>query len=125
MDTSFLNAAALHNENSFSKARYTVFGLGDSPDPKTLIITPNPGRTLLDVRLEQLGGEYFIELGLGDDQDIDGPETGYKIWEPKVWKTLGIDSVQVTEVGPEPITNEHIKAASETFVVPSRKVWRT
>jgi hypothetical protein len=52
------------------------------------------------------------ELGLGDDQDADGAETGYKVWEPLVWKALGVASVEAHEAEPEPITNEHIKAAS-------------
>ncbi|KAF8141666.1 hypothetical protein EV363DRAFT_1443572 [Boletus edulis] len=110
-----LNAAALRNEKPFSKLRYTVLGLGDShywPRPEDAHYYNKPGKDL-DLRLEQLGGERFVDLGLGDDQDADGPETGYKIWEPKVWKALGVDSVQVTEAEPEPITNEHIKAASE------------
>lgn len=110
-----LNAAALRNEKPFSKLRYTVFGLGDShywPRPEDAHYYNKPGKDL-DLRLEQLGGERFVDLGLGDDQDADGPQTGYKIWEPKLWKALGVDSVQVTEAEPEPITNEHIKAASE------------
>lgn len=110
-----LNAAALRNETPFSKLRYTVFGLGDShywPRPEDAHYYNKPGKDL-DLRLEQLGGERFVDLGLGDDQDADGPETGYKVWEHKVWKALGVDSVQVTEAEPEPITNEHIKAASE------------
>jgi sulfite reductase (NADPH) hemoprotein beta-component len=110
-----LNAAALRNENPFSKLRYAVFGLGDShywPRPEDAHYYNKPSKDL-DSRLEQLGGERFADLGLGDDQDADGPETGYKVWEPKVWKALGVDSIQVTEAEPEPITNEHIKAASE------------
>jgi sulfite reductase (NADPH) hemoprotein beta-component len=110
-----LNAAALRNEKPFSKLQYTVFGLGDShywPRPEDAHYYNKPGKDL-DLRLEQLGGERFVDLGLGDDQDADGPETGYKVWQPKVWKALGVDSVQVTEAEPEPITNEHIKAASE------------
>ena len=110
-----LNAAALRNERPFSKLQYTVFALGDShywPRPEDAHYYNKPGKDL-DLRLEQLGGERFVDLGLGDDQDADGPETGYKVWQPKVWKALGVDSVQVTEAEPEPITNEHIKAASE------------
>jgi len=57
--------------------------------------------------------EGFVELGLGDDQDADGPETGYRPWEPKLWKALGVDNIEVTEAEPEAITNEHIKAASQ------------
>ena len=51
-------------------------------------------------------------LGLGDDQHADGAQTGYKLWEPTLWKAMGVDNVEVTEKEPEPITNEHIKIAS-------------
>ena len=54
-----------------------------------------------------------MKLVLGDDQNADGPETGYTFWEPKIWKALGIDNVEVQEAEPEPITNEHIEAASQ------------
>ena len=64
------------------------------------------------MKLAALGGERFAELGLGDDQDADGTETGYKVWEPRIWKALGVDSIEIHEAEPEPITNEHIKAAS-------------
>lgn len=108
------NAAAGRGDRPFSKLRYAVFGLGDShywPRPEDAHFYNRPGKDL-DSRLEQLGGERFAPLGLGDDQDADGPETGYKVWEPLIWKALGVDSIQVLEAEPDPITNEHIKVAS-------------
>jgi sulfite reductase (NADPH) hemoprotein beta-component len=33
----------------------------------------------------------MVPLGLGDDQDPDGPQTAYKAWEPQMWKALGVD----------------------------------
>ncbi|KAF6753030.1 sulfite reductase subunit beta [Ephemerocybe angulata] len=109
-----LNAAALRGDKPFSTLKFTVFGMGDShywPRPEDAHYYNKPAKEL-DVRLEKLGGERVADLGLGDDQDADGTETGYKVWEPKVWKAMGVDSVEVTEAEPEPITNEHIKAAS-------------
>ncbi|KAH7926436.1 sulphite reductase hemo protein, beta subunit [Leucogyrophana mollusca] len=109
-----LNAAANRGEKPFSKLRFSVFGLGDShywPRPEDAHYYNKPCKDL-DARLEQLGGQRFADLGLGDDQDADGPETGYKVWEPLIWKTFGVDSVEVQEAEPDPITNEHIKAAS-------------
>ncbi|KAI0255867.1 sulfite reductase subunit beta [Lactifluus subvellereus] len=94
--------------------KYSVFGMGDShywPRPEDVHYYNKPGKDL-DAKLAALGGERFVELGLGDDQDADGAETGYKTWEPRIWKALGVDSVEVHEDEPEPITNEHIKAAS-------------
>ncbi|KXN81529.1 Sulfite reductase [NADPH] subunit beta [Leucoagaricus sp. SymC.cos] len=109
-----LHAAATRGDKLFSKLKFTVFGMGDShywPRPEDAHYYNKPGKDL-DARLERLGGERIVNLGLGDDQDADGPETGYKIWEPLLWKNLGVDSVEITEAEPEPITNEHIKAAS-------------
>jgi len=109
-----LNAAIACGDKIFSTLRYAVFGMGDShywPRPEDAHYYNKPGKDL-DARIEKLGGERVVALGLGDDQDEDGPQTGYKIWEPLLWKALGVDAIEVTEAEPEPITNEHIKAAS-------------
>ncbi|KAJ7197260.1 hypothetical protein GGX14DRAFT_472042 [Mycena pura] len=110
-----LNAAVSRGDKPLANLRYSVFGMGDShywPRPEDAHYYNKPGKDL-DTRLEKLGGERFALLGLGDDQDADGPQTGYKVWEPFVWKALGVDAVEVTEAEPETITNEHIKAASQ------------
>lgn len=110
-----LNAAATRGEVLFPKLKYMVFGMGDShywPRPEDAQYYNKAGKDL-DARLEKLGGQRVVELGLGNDQDADGPQTGYKLWEPLVWKVLGVDSVEVDEAEPDPITNEHIKAASQ------------
>ncbi|TIB78304.1 sulphite reductase hemo protein, beta subunit [Wallemia mellicola] len=99
---------------TFSDVKFSVFGMGDShywPRAEDAHFYNRPGKDL-DERFEKLGGIRFADLGLGDDQDPDGPQTGYKIWEPKLWKALGVDDVEVTEKEPEPVTNEHIKIAS-------------
>ncbi|KAH8832502.1 sulfite reductase subunit beta [Flagelloscypha sp. PMI_526] len=112
-----LNAAALAaspEDRSLAKLKYAVFGMGDShywPRPEDAQYYNKPGKDL-DARLSKLGAERMVDLGLGDDQDADGYQTGYKLFEPQLWKALGVDSVEVTEAEPEPITNEHIKAAS-------------
>ncbi|THU91492.1 sulphite reductase hemo protein, beta subunit [Dendrothele bispora CBS 962.96] len=109
-----LNAAAARGETPLTKLRFTVFGMGDShywPRPEDVQYYNKPGKDLA-ARLEKLGGQPVIPLALGDDQDADGYETGYKAWEPQLWKLLGVDAVEITEAEPEPITNEHIKAAS-------------
>ncbi|KAF9258888.1 sulphite reductase hemo protein, beta subunit [Marasmius fiardii PR-910] len=108
------NAAVTRGEKLFTKLKYSVFAMGDSkywPRPEDAHYYNKPGKDL-DARLEKLGGERVFPLGLGDDQDADGYQTGYQAWEPLVWKLFGVDSVEVTEKEPDPITNEHIKAAS-------------
>ncbi|KAI0741545.1 sulfite reductase subunit beta [Daedaleopsis nitida] len=110
-----MNAIAARGERPLSSIKFSVFGMGDShywPRPEDSHYYNKAGKDL-DARLEQLGATRFVPLGLGDDQDADGPETGYKAWEPLVWKALGVDTVEVTEAEPEPITNEHIKVASQ------------
>ena len=109
-----VNAAVATGVRPLEKLKYSVFGMGDShywPRPEDAHYYNRPGKEL-DAKLSALGGERIAVLGLGDDQDADGPETGYKVWEPLVWKALGVDSIEVHEAEPEPITHEHIKAAS-------------
>lgn len=109
-----LNAAVATGSKPLTKMTYSVFGMGDShywPRPEDAHFYNRPGKDL-DMRLAALGGERFADLGLGDDQDADGADTGYKVWEPRIWKALGVDSIEIHEAEPEPITNEHIKAAS-------------
>ncbi|KAJ7576837.1 hypothetical protein C8J56DRAFT_1007302 [Mycena floridula] len=109
-----MNAAVTRGDVSLSKLQFSVFAMGDShywPRPEDVHYYNKPGKDL-DARLEKLGGHRFVDLGLGDDQDSDGPATGYKLWEPLLWKAMGVDAVEVTEAEPETITNEHIKAAS-------------
>lgn len=96
------------------ETRFTVFGMGDShywPRPEDAHYYNKPAKDL-DKRLVELGASRLVPIGLGDDQDADGWQTGYKLWEPQLWKALGVDTVTVTEEEPEPITNEHIKIAS-------------
>ena len=109
-----LNATVATGATPLTNMKYSVFAMGDShywPRPEDAHYYNRPGKDL-DAKLAALGGERFADLGLGDDQDADGAETGYKVWEPPVWKALGVDSIEIHEAEPEPITNEHIKAAS-------------
>ncbi len=113
-----LNAAVASESTPFDdtecRLQFSVFGLGVSrywPRPEDAGYYNKPGKDL-DVRLEQLGAERIAQLGLGDDQDANGPQTGYKIWERSVWSALGVADADVKEAEPEPITNEHIKIAS-------------
>lgn len=94
---------------------FTVFGMGDShywPGADGAKYYNKPAKEI-DARLETLGAKRMADIGLGDDQDPDGAQTGYKIWEPLLWKAMGVDSVEVLEAEPEPITNENIKIASK------------
>jgi len=109
-----LNPAVATGAKPLANMKYSVFGMGDShywPRPEDAHYYNRPSKDL-DAKLAALGAERFADLGLGDDQDADGAETGYKLWEPLVWKALGVDSIEIQEAEPEAITNEHLKAAS-------------
>ncbi|OAA33626.1 sulfite reductase beta subunit [Moelleriella libera RCEF 2490] len=93
---------------------FSVFGLGDShywPRKEDRIYYNKPAKDL-DRVLGNLGGKRFADIGLGDDQDPDGYQTGYQEWEPKIWQALGVDKVEGLPEEPPPITNEDIKVAS-------------
>ncbi|TRM65206.1 sulfite reductase subunit beta [Schizophyllum amplum] len=109
-----LNVAVAAGEQVLTNVKYSVFGMGDShywPRAEDAQYYNRPGKEL-DHKLTALGATRFADIGLGDDQDADGPMTGYKLWEPSVWKTFKVDNLEIAEAEPEPITNEHIKAAS-------------
>ncbi|PWN52581.1 sulphite reductase hemo protein, beta subunit [Violaceomyces palustris] len=109
---------AMHNKMApgslTEETNFTVFAMGDShywPRAEDAHYYNKPGKDF-DKRLEILGAKRIAPIGLGDDQDADGYQTGYKIWEPLLWKALGVDTIEVKEAEPEPITNEHMKIAS-------------
>lgn len=93
---------------------FSIFGLGDShywPRKEDKIYYNKPAKDL-DRVLSNLGARRFADLGLGNDQDPDGFQTGYSEWEPKIWQALGVDNVDGLPDEPPPITNEDIKLAS-------------
>ncbi|KAH8921286.1 hypothetical protein BT69DRAFT_1320883 [Atractiella rhizophila] len=105
---------SLSDNALLSKVHYSVFGMGDShywPRKEDAHYYNKPGKDL-DRKLSELGAQVLTPIGLGNDQDPDGPQTGYKLWEPLLFKALGVESDGIVEVEPEPITNEHIKIAS-------------
>ncbi|GAA5860920.1 hypothetical protein JCM3774_003188 [Rhodotorula dairenensis] len=97
-----------------SKVNTAVFGMGDSHywPRKEDAHYYNKACKDLHKALSDRNAKMMVPLGLGDDQDPDGPQTAYKTWEPQMWKALGVDNVESNEPELEPITNEHIKIAS-------------
>lgn len=97
-----------------ASVNYSVFALGDShywPRKEDKHYYNKPGKDL-DKRFADVGGKRLAEVGLGNDQDPDGYQTAYSEWEPKLWKSLGVDNVSGLPDEPPPITNEDIKIAS-------------
>ncbi|KAK4049151.1 Sulfite reductase [NADPH] subunit beta [Microbotryomycetes sp. JL201] len=111
----FWKAMQAGKVSDLANVNFSVFGLGDShywPRPEDAHYYNKPAKDLHKALLA-LNAVEMVELGLGDDQDPDGPQTAYKMWEPKMWKALGVDSFETNEPELEPITNEHIKIASK------------
>ncbi|KAH8556627.1 thiamine diphosphate-binding protein [Umbelopsis sp. PMI_123] len=94
--------------------KFAVFGLGDShywPREEDAVYYNRPGK-LIDNRLEMLGaGRLIPEIGLGDDQDADGFETGFQAWQPELWKALGVADVG-TDDEPPKLTDDQMKIDS-------------
>ncbi|KAI9036365.1 sulfite reductase (NADPH) subunit beta [Aspergillus affinis] len=97
-----------------SAINYSVFGLGDKhywPRKEDKIYYNKPAKDL-DARVAFLGGRKLTDIGLGDDQDPDGYQTGYSEWEPRLWQALGVDKVEGLPEEPAPLTNEDMKIQS-------------
>ena len=110
----FWEAIKDNTELDLASVSYSVFALGDShywPRKEDKHYYNKPGKDL-DRVLANLGGKRLADIGLGDDQDPDAYQTGYQIWEPLLWQSLGVDKVEGIPDEPPPITNEDIKLAS-------------
>lgn len=110
----FWEAIKDNTDLDLANVNVSVFGLGDRhywPRKEDKIYYNKPAKDLNRV-LTNLGAKTLAEIGLGDDQDPDGFQTGYSEWEPKIWQALGVDKVEGLPEEPPPITNEDIKLAS-------------
>lgn len=97
-----------------ANTKFSVFALGDShywPRKEDKHYYNKPGKDLFS-RITTLGAQQLVDIGLGDDQDPDGYQTGYNDWEPKLWDALGVGNVDGLPDEPPPITNEDIKINS-------------
>lgn len=110
----FWEAVKNSTDIDLAGVRFTVFALGDShywPRKEDKHYYNKPGKDLF-ARLATLGGKEIVEIGLGDDQDPDGYQTGYQEWEPKLWDAMGVGNVEGLPEEPPPLTNEDIKISS-------------
>jgi len=110
----FWDAIKDNQELDLPTVSFSVFGLGDShywPRKEDKIYYNKPAKDL-DRVLTERGAKRLADIGLGDDQDPDGFQTGYQEWEPKIWQALGVDNIEGLPEEPPPITNEDIKLAS-------------
>ncbi|KAI1266062.1 sulfite reductase [Xylariaceae sp. FL1019] len=110
----FWHAVKDNTDLDLASVNFSVFGLGDKhywPRKEDRVYYNKPAKDL-DRLLGTFGGKRLSEVGLGDDQDPDGYQTGYADWEPKIWQALGVANVEGLPEEPPPITNEDIKLAS-------------
>ncbi|KAI0147631.1 sulfite reductase [Xylariaceae sp. FL1272] len=110
----FWHAIKDNTDLDLASVNFSVFGLGDKhywPRKEDRVYYNKPAKDL-DRLLGTFGGKRLSEVGLGDDQDPDGYQTGYADWEPKIWQALGVANVEGLPEEPPPITNEDIKLAS-------------
>ncbi|KAK0714782.1 hypothetical protein B0H67DRAFT_644612 [Lasiosphaeris hirsuta] len=110
----FWDAIKDNTELDLASVNFSVMSLGDShywPRKEDRIYYNKPGKDL-DRVLANFGAKRLADVGLGDDQDPDGFQTGYQEWEPKIWEALGVANVEGLPEEPPPITNEDIKLAS-------------
>jgi sulfite reductase (NADPH) hemoprotein beta-component len=107
--------------NSSEPLQYAVMALGDRdywPRPEEKVYFCKSGRDL-DERLHALGGERLCPLGIGDDQDEDGWETGADKFQGAFWAAIesltnGSATAAAVPTKPKPKkqTVEDIKLAS-------------
>ncbi|RYP74865.1 hypothetical protein DL771_002786 [Monosporascus sp. 5C6A] len=110
----FWDAIKDSTDLDLASVNYSVFGLGDRhywPRKEDKVYYNKPAKDL-DRLFATFGGKRLSEVGLGDDQDPDGYQTGYAEWEPKIWQALGVANVEGLPEEPPPLTNEDIKLAS-------------
>ncbi|KAK0744211.1 hypothetical protein B0T18DRAFT_392847 [Schizothecium vesticola] len=111
---SFWHAVKDSTELDLASVNYSIMSLGDShywPRKEDRVYYNKPGKDL-DRVLFNFGAKRLADIGLGDDQDPDGYQTGYSVWEPKLWEALGVANVDGLPDEPPPITNEDIKIES-------------
>ena len=110
----FWDAIKSSTDLDLASLKFSVFGLGDSkywPRSEDAHYYNKPAQDLYK-KLVLFAAQPLVELGLGDDQDADGYQTGYQIWEQKLWEVLNVANADVPDE-PKPITNEDMKIASD------------
>lgn len=98
---------------SFSELNYAVFAMGDShywARAEDAGFYNRPGK-IIDAKLENLGANRLVALGLGDDQDADGFETALDVWQPEFWKSLGVKDIGAEDDEPK-LTDDQMKINS-------------
>lgn len=107
--------------SDLSKVKFAVCGLGDRnywPRPEDKHLFCKAGKDL-DTKFESLGAQRLLPMGVGDDQDDDGYETGVDAFSPQLWAAInalsaggGGGAAPVKVAKKKKMTVEDIKIAS-------------
>jgi len=84
------------NPGQLSAHSFVVFALGDKGYQKFC----KAGK-VIDEKLTNLGAKQLLEMGIGNQTDEDGWETGYSEWLPKAMEKIGAPA-PVKRDGPPP-----------------------
>ena len=98
---------------SLENLNYSVVALGDShywPRPEDVHYFAKAGKDL-DIKLKKLGAKPLCDIGIGNDRDADGYQTGVAIWAPLFWASMGVQ-VESVDTGSAIASDDAIKAAS-------------
>ncbi|KAJ3235064.1 hypothetical protein HDU78_005500 [Chytriomyces hyalinus] len=109
-----LQALKKGGEVDFGKMRFGVFALGDShywPLPSDAHYFCKSGKDL-DAKLEELGAPRLVSIGIGNDRDADGWQTGYRSFTSELWTALGVDAVEVSGAAVLVPSDDAIKESS-------------
>ncbi|KAJ3323962.1 hypothetical protein HDV06_000938 [Boothiomyces sp. JEL0866] len=101
------------NDIDLSNVNYSVFALGDRqywPRPEDAHFFAKAGKDL-DIRVAKLDGKRLTPIGVGDDRDPDGYYTGFNLWAPEFWTSLGVEAESLATQAAVP-SDDAIKAAS-------------
>jgi len=82
----------------FGQHKFAIFALGDKGYAKFC----EAGK-LFDGRLKQLGCQQVLPLGIGDQCDEDGWETGYSAWLPEVLEAIKAPAPAKRDGPPAPL----------------------
>ncbi|KNC80432.1 hypothetical protein SARC_07203 [Sphaeroforma arctica JP610] len=101
------------SDTPLNNTQYAIFGLGDVhywPGAEGELYFCKPAKDL-DERLEVMGGQRLVPIGLGDDSADDGFNTALEPWLELVWEALGVAGISGGPAPPK-ITDDDIKTGS-------------
>jgi sulfite reductase alpha subunit-like flavoprotein len=85
-------------EDSLRAHRFVLFALGDKGYPKFC----EAGKVIQD-GLTKVGATHLLDMGIGNQGDEDGWETGYSQWLPKAMDAIGAPELAARDGPPEPL----------------------